>query len=647
MVDRKGQIDESSGAIDVSKLRRKLLSLSESPLSFLLLLDGQGRIRFANSDFQRFVRCDSAQLNGQSFASFFQDEEAYAAESLVENLSSACPEGEISLFVGQGRGERRFMHWKFAAVIDSGDRIAQIMVTARDIVSEQVAEHLISEQDRQLRTMMANLPGMVYRCHYDEPMMLDFVSEGALALTGYSPALLLEAPGGSYYGLIHEQDRERVRNEISRAVENRQPYHFGYRLLRRDGTWIWVREQGCAVYKLNGRVRYLEGIILDVSKEHVLEEQLQHAQKMEAVGQLAGGIAHDFNNLLQIVLSYSELLIEERIWPEEVQSSLNHIYSASLRARDLVQQLLAFGRRQLLEPVSLDLGELIARTTEMLHRLLGEAVRLNLQLGVDTHLVLADPGALEQVIVNLCLNARDAMPQGGEIAITLQRQTISAQEKTAVDLEEGHYVVLALADTGIGMTAELQSHIFEPFFTTKGVGEGAGLGLATVYGIVKQHNGAIFVDSEPGRGSVFRIFLRAAERDETDTVPSSLKSTDKRKLGKRVLVVEDEDMIRQLLHKALTRIGAAVDQALNFTQAIQLLKQNSWEYDLVICDLGLPDGRGSDLLAQVRLNSSRTRLMLISGYLDEPDIREDLYCSIRKPFKIKQLTEKALDLLGG
>ncbi len=636
-------LEEDSGAIDVSKLRSRLRSMTESPLEFLLLLDRRGGIRFASSEFCRCWGLDLTQVLGTPFSRFFVANERSMVKEYLENLASQPIETEVSLFIGVKAEERRFMRWKFIGIHREG-RLEKIAVTGRDIVSQQMAEHLISEQDRQLRTMMANLPGMVYRCRNDEQMTLEFVSEGALALTGFMPAELIENRHKSYSELILPVDRERVKQEMARAVESRQPYQFTYRLVRRDGREIWAREQGCAIYKKSGRVRYLEGIIMDVSKERILEDQLQYAQKMEAVGQLAGGVAHDFNNMLQVVLSYTEQLIENSSLPDEEQASLNHIYSASLRARDLVQQLLAFGRRQLLEPERLDLKELIIHMTELLPRVLGENIRLNFRCRGDRFHVLADSGAIEQVIMNLCLNARDAMPGGGEITVELYRMELG--EESGFDLEPGNYIAVSVRDEGIGMNADLQSHIFEPFFTTKGVGEGSGLGLATVYGIIKQHNGGIEVKSEPGKGSIFRVLLREMEPEEF--VADGLKALSRTGMPEagRILVVEDDALVRQLVVNTLVGSGRKVDEAVTFVEAIRLLKQNSWEYDLVICDLGLPDGRGNDLLAQVRLNSSKPRLMLMSGFIDESSNRDGLFHIIRKPFRGKELIGKITELMG-
>ncbi len=638
-------IDEDSGAIDVSKLRSHFRSMTEVPLEFLILLDVRGDIRFANLAFCRYTKKSLSALLGESFYHFFAAEDCGAIETKLKDIHTEPHEQESRQFIGNGDMERRILRWKFTGIPDSDGRIESILVTGRDVISEQVAEHLISEQDRQLRTVMANLPGMVYRCRNAEPMTLEFVSEGALLLTGYTSGELIESRRKSYSELIHPDDRELVKREMNHAIAGRHAYQFTYRLIRRDGEQIWVREQGCAVYKQSGRVRYLEGIIIDVSKERVLEEQLRQAQKMEAIGQLAGGVAHDFNNLLQVILSYTELLFENEGWSNEIKSSVDHIYKASLRARDLVQQLLAFGRRQILEPVALDLNKLLDKMTKMMPRVLGETITLRFTEQNEVFFVLADPGAIEQVFMNLCLNARDAMPEGGEIVIRLDRQCVSHEEGEGNDIEAGRYVRISVTDNGVGMSSELQSHIFEPFFTTKRVGEGTGLGLATVYGIVRQHGGVIQVESESGKGSTFMVLLREAE-PEKEKVDERMEKLPPVQTEGKVLVVEDDNMVRQLLNSTLIRIGVRVDLAVTFSEAVRLLKENGWDYDLVISDLGLPDGRGNELLAQVRLNSSKPRLLLMSGYLDDLDLREDLYYSIRKPFRIKMLTERVVELLG-
>lgn len=635
------KLEEDSGAIDVSKLRSRLHSMNESPLEFLLLLDETGGIRFASTEFCRYWNRDPAAVQGTGFSRFFLGEEEGSVLECLKHAAENLEESDVSLFIGVKPEERRLMRWKFIG-IPREDRLEMIAVIGRDVVSQQVAEHLISEQDRQLRTVMANLPGMVYRCRNDEPMTLEFVSEGALDLTGFSPSELMESRHKSYHDLILPLDRERVRREMTRAVDSRHPYQFSYRLVRRDGREIWVREHGCAIYKDSGRVRYLEGIIMDVSKERILEDQLQYARRLEAVGQLAGGVAHDFNNMLQVVLSYTEQLMENDELTGELRSDLNHVYSASLRARDLVQQLLAFGRRQLLEPQPLDLKELVGSVIEMLPRVLGENVRMCFTPPRERFVVLADSGAMEQVIMNLCLNARDAMPKGGEIHIELYESPAGKLNETG--LEQGKYVVLSVSDQGVGMSSELQGHIFEPFFTTKRVGEGSGLGLATVYGIVKQHNGGIEVQSEPGKGSTFRIWLKKMETGDAERIQGIDGPGADRA---RVLVVEDDAMVRRLVTAALAGSGRQADPAATFVEAIRLLKKSGWEYDLVICDLGLPDGRGDELLNQVRLNSSRPRLLLMSGFIENEKDPSLQYHTIQKPFKRKELLAVVSELLKG
>lgn len=633
-------MDEDSGAIDVSKLRRQLQSMSEVPMEFLLLLDGQRRVLFANSAFCSYRSVDLNRLRNSPFCDLFNNE-GQIVENVLRRVAHPPHEEEFKQLMESRADQKRILRWKFTGVPDDQGVIDRIMVTGRDMISEQVSEHLITEQDRQLRTVMANLPGMVYRCRNDELMTLEFVSDGCLVLTGYTSGELIEGRRKSYSELIHPQDMDTVRREMNAAIEEKRPYQVTYRLIRRDGMQIWVREQGCAVYKQSGRVRYLEGIIVDVSRELILAEQLRHAQKMEAIGQLAGGVAHDFNNLLQVILSYTELLAENKSQSAENQANIDHIYKASLRARDLVQQLLAFGRRQLLEPVCLNLNELVEKMTRMLPRVLGEKVSLTFTGARKPYFILADPGAIEQVIMNLCLNARDAMPEGGDIVITLEDGPApEAEGKTT-----GQFVTISVKDSGVGIAPEMMEHLFEPFFTTKNVGEGTGLGLATVYGIVKQHKGEVLVQSEPGKGATFMVQLERCAPPLGESASQDDARAAEQGPGK-VLVVEDDGMVLQLLSNVLRRIGVLSDTAGTFADAVQLLKQNSWEYDLVISDLGLPDGKGSDLLAQVRFNNSRARLLLMSGYLDELDVRDDLYYLIRKPFSIKMLKERVVELLG-
>jgi two-component system cell cycle sensor histidine kinase/response regulator CckA len=380
----------------------------------------------------------------------------------------------------------------------------------------------------------------------------------------------------------------------------------------------------------------LEQRVKDGAKQLIeAEDALRQSQKMEAIGQLTGGIAHDFNNLLGVIIGYSEAL-QQSIDPENpLREAIDEIQKAGQRAATLTQQLLAFSRKQVLEPKILDLNSIVEDMRKMLRRLIGEDIELNFNMPADLGRVKADRGQLEQVILNLAVNARDAMPHGGELKI----ETANAQlgEKDVLRYRyviPGRYIVLKVSDTGVGMDAKTKSHIFEPFFTTKEKGKGTGLGLATVYGIVKQSGGYIWLESEPGQGTTFRIFLARAEGVEEEAAPAE---PVKRGDGPRtILLVEDEPSLRKLTHRTLKDMGYTVLEATDAAQAIDVARNTDAPIDLLLTDVIMPGMSGGDLAKKLSPENPHMRVLFMSGYTDGAiEIRGSLppgMTVLRKPF---------------
>ena len=386
-----------------------------------------------------------------------------------------------------------------------------------------------------------------------------------------------------------------------------------------------------------------------ITKQERLQEQLIQAQKMEAIGLLAGGIAHDFNNLLTVINGYSELLLLK--FPETDASfeRLQQIQEAGKRAERLTRQLLAFSRKQLLQPVELDLNQLLRELEKMLHRLIGEHIELKFKYGPDLHKIKADPGQLEQVILNLVVNARDAMPRGGTISIETLNMEINEQKlKNWPGLTTGEKVLLTITDTGVGMDDTIKAHIFDPFFTTKETGKGTGLGLSTVYGIIKQSKGFIYVDSQLGQGTSFSVFFTAVREGKTD-IPEQ-KSDHRNFYGKEtILVAEDEDAVRNYIHVILKKYGYTVLLTSNGQEAIHLLNQNSGDINLLITDIIMPGMSGKELVDQVLKIKRDLPYLYISGYTDDiigqQGILDKKIKILQKPFTYDTLLEKIRTIL--
>jgi len=381
-----------------------------------------------------------------------------------------------------------------------------------------------------------------------------------------------------------------------------------------------------------------------------LTEELRQAQKIESLGRLAGGIAHDFNNLLTVILGHSQLILQELHEEDPLRENIDDIQEAATRAADLTRQLLAFSRRQLLHPRVLDLNASIAESTRMLRRLLGEDIELVTRLDGRARRVKADPGQLDQVIVNLAVNARDAMSGGGRLTIETRNVTIDdAGAQRHPSFRPGPYVLLAFSDTGSGMSAETLPHIFEPFFTTKEQGKGTGLGLAMVYGIVKQSDGWIWVDSEPGCGTTFRIYLPRVEEPVAEAEPPA--AIDHQRGNETVLVVEDDESVRKLTCHALRKFGYEVLEAGNGGEALLLCEKREQPIPLLMTDVVMPGMSGPQLSARLKQLHPEMKVLYTSGYTDAAVVRHGLLneslAFLQKPFTPTELASKVREVLDG
>jgi PAS domain S-box-containing protein len=420
-------------------------------------------------------------------------------------------------------------------------------------------------------------------------------------------------------------------------------------LTRKDGSYALVRLSGRVVRAADGTLEAVEIITEDVTRQRQLEDQLRQAQKMEAVGRLAGGIAHDFNNLLTAVMGYSELVLGQLEANHPLRADLEQIRRAGESAASLTRQLLAFSRKQTLQPEVLNLNEQVASVDKLLRRVIGEDVALVTVPGRDLDFVKVDPGQLEQVIVNLAVNARDAMPNGGTLTIQTANVVLDdAYARTHVGAVAGPYVMLAVGDTGCGMTPEVRAHLFEPFFTTKKRGKGTGLGLSTVYGIVKQSNGYIWVDSEVGKGTTFRIYLPPCGASKPRRVPRA----PHRQVagGETILLVEDDVPLKELAARTLRDYGYKVVQAGNAEEALDVCEQHRGPIHLLLTDVVLPGLSGPALAERLRALRPRIKVLFMSGYL-HPSMSRDALLAVggaflQKPYTMAALAQKARGVLG-
>jgi len=473
-------------------------------------------------------------------------------------------------------------------------------------------------------------------------------SDSLEALHGMRPGTFDRTLKG-FFAAIHGDDRQQVRDALERAMRDHADPHIQYRTQWPDGSIHRISTIGRIMYDESGAPMRAAGLALDVTERIEVEERHRQSQKMEAIGQLAGGIAHDFNNLLTAIHGYSEMLAEALEPGSPHLNDVREIRRAADRATALTRQLLAFSRNQILEPRILDLRESLHSMESMLSRLIGEAIEVVVRTPRDVGHVKADPGQIEQVILNLALNARDAMPNGGTLIVELANAELDeTYARRHGGAAPGRYVRLSVSDTGTGMDAATVARIFDPFFTTKAQGRGTGLGLSTVYGIVKQSGGNIWVYSEPGRGTTFKVYLPRVD-EPADVMPSESAEGDHTG-AETVLVVEDELAVRELVRKVLERSGYRVLVASTPHEAMQVVAEHSESIDLLMSDVVLPQMGGPALAAQVNAQAPNLRVLYMSGYTDDAIVHHGVLDPgtpfLQKPFTARALTKKVKEVLG-
>ncbi|HYL35590.1 MAG TPA: ATP-binding protein, partial [Bryobacteraceae bacterium] len=443
--------------------------------------------------------------------------------------------------------------------------------------------------------------------------------------------------------LIHPEDREKFLTSIEQAARMGELYQLDFRVVRPDGRMAWIADRGRPEFDPSGKLLRFRGVARDVTKQRELSEQLERAQKMEAIGQLAGGIAHDFNNLLMVIRGNMELVREKAAGNPGSERTISAVLQAADRAAAITRQLLAFSRRQVLQPKIVELGSIVSETAGLLRRVIGPAIQLELQMPADPLYARVDASQLDQVVVNLVINARDAMPEGGRVTLRVDRAAAESESVRRVrfpQMPEADYVRLTVSDTGTGMDAATQAHIFEPFFTTKELGKGTGLGLATVYGIVKQSDGWIWVDSEPGKGASFEVYLPEVAAPQQAEAPPRARSSELRGT-ETLVVVDDEEDILELATGYLSSLGYQVIAASSGDQALEKIGAHAGPIDALITDAQMPGTPGLRLAQTVRATRPDIKVLYISGYAEDsgipgrlPRADEDF---LQKPFELSEL----------
>jgi PAS domain S-box-containing protein len=516
----------------------------------------------------------------------------------------------------------------------------------------------IESQRQRLKSIVASVPGVVWEA-WGQPdaatQQINFVSDYVETMLGYTQEEWLATPN-FWLTIVHPDDQELAGRQAAASFADRRHSTVEFRWISKDGRAVWVESNYVVVTDDEGRSVGLRGVTTDISERkraqealRESEEQLRQSQRMEAVGQLAGGVAHDFNNLLTVITGYSELALNSLNAEDPLRSNIEDIKKAGDQATSLTRQLLAFSRRQVLQPKILSLNFVISELEKMLRRLVGEHIDLQTELKLDLDHVSADPGQIEQTIMNLVVNARDAMPQGG--TLTIETANVYLDEEFAsqhVGVRPGSYAMLAVSDTGVGIEEETLKRIFEPFFTTKELGKGTGLGLSMVHGIVKQSGGHIWVHSELGRGTTFEIHLPTVDAGAPE-FKRKAHSQEPVHGTETILLAEDEGAVRKLTRQVLEMYGYRVLEAANGRTALLLCEQNQGPIHLLLTDVIMPQMNGRELADRIAKLRPEMKVMYMSGYASTSIIPQEVLEEgtrfIEKPFATQELGRKIRELL--
>jgi PAS domain S-box-containing protein len=617
VVDWEGGPAVQGTYFDITQQREGVERLRKSEERFRNLVEGsiQGIVVHRNHE--------NPFLN-EAFAKIFGYE--HVAELLaLPSLRALIAPRELERLVGYHRsrlqGKDAPVHYEWEGVRKDGSRVwldaisrvvdwdgsPAVQTTLFDITERREAEERLRASEERFRNLVeGSIQGIVVHRN----LVPLFLNQAFADIFGYTHVEeLLAQP--SLRVVIAPGDQERLFGyQRSRLEGGDAPAYYQFEGVRKDGSRVWL-DAISRVVDWDGSPA-VQTTLFDITRRKALEEQLRQSQKMEAIGKLAGGVAHDFNNLLQVIAGFTRLALSDVSPNQPLHRDLRMIEEAAQRAAGLTHQLLAFSRRQVLNPSELDLNDLVANMVRLLERLIEKHIQVTVIPGEQLSRIRADAGMIEQVLMNLCVNARDAMQAGGHVIIETRNVAFSENDSRQHPwARPGRFVMMAVTDTGVGITPEVREHIFEPFFTTKEIGKGTGLGLSTVYGIVQQHNGFILVDSIPGTGSTFRVYLPAADSAAPEmTLP---KPPEQRGDGETILIVEDEPGVQGVAVRTLTRHGYRVLTARDGAEALEALRAHTGKIDLVLMDLIMPRMTGAESYRRLREAHPNVRVLFTTG----------------------------------
>ena len=626
---------------DLRESEKKYRSLFEESFDGLFITSPEGRILDMNRKGVAMFGYDTCkEMQDLNLA---RDVYAYPPDrTRILSMVNATGTAEYEVVVKKKSGEKMTTYCSLTAVRDEKGSVACYRGIIRDITESKAMEVALRESEQKYRFLVAHADEAIFVAQ-DE--VVKFPNPKALEMTGYSTEELAGVP---FTDLIHPEDRGKVlERHIDRLRGGTPPGTYPFRVVKKAGEEIWAQLTAVLI-DWEGRPGIL-CFLRDITKERNLEAQFRQAQKMEAIGTLAGGIAHDFNNLLTVTIGYCDLALARIGALDPLRHDLEEIRKASDRSAALTRQLLAFSRKQILVPKVINLGDVVADMDQMLRRLIGEDIDLVSVRGKDLWNVKADPGQIEQVIVNLVVNSRYAMPSGG--MLTIEASNVVLDESYARGHEyvsPGSYVMLAVSDTGVGMDEGTLARIFDPFFTTKEMG--SGLGLSTVYGIVKQSGGHINVYSEPGVGTTFKMYFPHVEETVTRISRAGALPLEELRGGETILVVEDEELVRQMVREILVQYGYFVLEARSGGEAVDLCSRREGTIHLMLTDVVMPGMNGLELSKRLAPMQPGMKVLFMSGYtanaIAHQGILEAGIAFVQKPFSMESLAYKVREVLS-
>ena len=654
--DQNGRVVEVLGlARDVTDLyeaRRQNLSLTETSPDLIVRFGRDARYLRVNNAMAAAMGVPAQSFVGKSIDEVFSEklgptpqEDLLALRGAVLRVVDTGDVAEIEVRLPRYAGDCTF-DVLLTPEVDPAGAVLSVLLVGRDISEAKRVEGTLRESEQRFRQVTESIDEVFWLTDTTKRQMI-YLSPAYERIWGRTCASVFAAPE-SWMDAIHPEDQDRVRT-AALTLQTSGAYDLEYRIVRPDGTVRWIHDRAFPIRDEAGRVHRIAGVAEDTTVRRQLEEQVRQTQKMEAVGRLAGGVAHDFNNLLTAIMGYAQLM-RMRLPPDDrMLHDIQEILKASKRAAILTRQLLTFSREEVRQPRVLDLGAVVKEMRELLRPLVGEKVSIVVRSQPDLGGVKADPGQMEQVVLNLVVNARDAMPDGGRVTIETENIDLGTSRAGGhVGIAPGGYVLLAVSDTGIGMDDQTKARIFEPFFTTKPPEKGTGLGLSTVYGIVQQSGGTIQVNSDPASGTTFKIYLPRVQ-GKTDVVAAADWLEPPPRGTETVLVVEDQDDVAAVVRGALQICGYRVLEARHGAGALQLWQEHGGSIDLIITDVVMPIMDGPEFVRTARSSRPKVKVLYMSGYAEQGFSALDLLSPhdgfLPKPFVPSALARKVREVL--